>query len=101
MDAFWICFEFVGVAMFDKLEGTEISSVIQEKRKGMEKRTFNKYYKLCKCYKASKFLWKNDLSRVYFYMKQTSRGFLSKVWKSEGYLEPSRASLIRCISKNS
>ena len=27
--------------------------------------------KTCKCYKASKFLWKNDLSRVYFDMKQT------------------------------
>ena len=42
-----------------------------------------------------------DLARVYFYMKQTLRVFLSKVWKSEGYVEPSRASLMKFISENS
>ena len=57
--------------------------------------------KTCKCYKASKFLSENDLSRVYFDMKQTLRVFVSKVWKSEGYLEPSRASLTKYISENS
>ena len=35
--------------------------------------------KTCKCYKAITFLWKNDLARVYFNMKQTLRVFLSKV----------------------
>ena len=35
--------------------------------------------KTCKCYKPSKFLWKNDLSRVYFDIKQTLRAFISKV----------------------
>ena len=59
------------------------------------------FTKTCKCYKAITFLWKNDLARVYFNMKQTLRVFLSKVWKSEGYLEPSRASLMKFISENS
>ena len=34
--------------------------------------------KTCKCYNAGKFLWKNDLSSVYFDMKQTMRIFLPK-----------------------
>ena len=62
----------------------------KRKRKSEKKVTLTK---TCKCYKAGKLLWKNDLFRVYFNMKQTLRFFLSKTWKSEGYLEPSRASL--------
>ena len=49
-------------------------------RNGRKKVIFNKdVTKQVKCYKASKFLRKKDLSRVYFDMKQTLRAFVSKV----------------------
>ena len=49
----------------------------KKKEMGKKKKLLTK---TCKCYEASKFLWKNDLaSRVYFCMKQTLRVFLSKV----------------------
>ena len=55
------------------------------KKKEMSEKKKQLLAKTCNCCKASKFLWKNDLSRVYFDMKQTVRVFLSKVWKSEVY----------------
>ena len=52
--------------------------VYRFKKKEMceKKVTFNKDIK---CYKARKFLWKNDLPRFYFSMKQSLIVFLSKV----------------------
>ena len=68
----------------------------KKKEMGRKKIFFNKNMWIVQ---AGKFLLKNDLSRVYFDMKQTMRIFLSRNWKSDGYLEPSRASLMKLISK--
>ena len=70
---------------------------IQEKRNGQKKKLLTKTWK---CYKTSEFLWKNDLARIYFDMKQSLRVILSKVWTSERYLETSQASQMKSISEN-
>ena len=43
--------------------------------------------KTYKCYKTSKFLWKNEQLKVYFDMKQTSAEFSSKKVEYYGFIQ--------------
>ena len=63
----------------------------------MNKVTFNNTYK---CYKVSKFHWKNDLAKSLF-CHETDWVLLSKVLTSEAYLELCRTSLMAYLCENS
>ena len=72
-----------------------VSSDIEETEK-------NERYKCYKRYKASDFLWKNELARSLFWHETNIYWvFLSKVWISEVYLEPRQISLMELSCKNS
>ena len=74
-----------------------VSSEIHENRNLQKKELLTKTYK---CYKASIFLWNNELAKSLFWHETDFCWvFLSKVWILELYLESSRSSLMGFFAK--